>query len=61
MDGNFSAEHMRCRSGMSDILLSPGMSFMANNELFRKHMQSVKEKPQVRESCLHIDTKLICA
>ncbi|KAF8256537.1 hypothetical protein EI94DRAFT_1711089 [Lactarius quietus] len=30
MDGNFAAEHMRCRSGDKDVPLSPGMAFMAN-------------------------------
>jgi hypothetical protein len=50
MDGNFSAEHMHCRSGDTDALLSSGMVFMANPDLYRKHLQSGKESIQV---CTH--------
>ncbi|KAH8994300.1 hypothetical protein EDB86DRAFT_2829803 [Lactarius hatsudake] len=43
MDGNFSAEHMRHRSGERDVALSAGMAFMANLELYKAHLQSVTE------------------
>jgi hypothetical protein len=48
MDGNFSAEHMHCRSSDTDALLSSGMVFMANPDLlYKKHLQSGKESIQV--------------
>ena len=43
MDGNFSAEHMRHRSGEHDIALSAGMAFMANPDTYKAHLQSGKE------------------
>ncbi|KAH8976968.1 hypothetical protein EDB86DRAFT_2819419 [Lactarius hatsudake] len=43
MDGNFSAEHMRHRSGERDVALSAGMAFMANLELYKAHLQSGTE------------------
>ncbi|KAH9015393.1 hypothetical protein EDB84DRAFT_1277318 [Lactarius hengduanensis] len=43
MDGNFSAEHMRHRSGERDVALSAGMAFMANPELYRAHLRSGTE------------------
>ena len=50
MDGNFSAEHMKHRSGERDISLSSGMAFMANPETYKAHLRSAKEVPQVRKS-----------
>ena len=47
MDGNFSAEHMKHRSGERDVLLSSGMAFMANPEAYKDHLQSGKEVLQV--------------
>jgi hypothetical protein len=47
MDGNFSAEHMRHRSGEKDISLSAGMAFMANPETYKAHLRSGKEIVQV--------------
>jgi hypothetical protein len=47
MDGNFSAEHMRCRSAEQDAPLSAGMAFMANPESYRAHLRSGKETVQV--------------
>ncbi|KAH9012052.1 hypothetical protein EDB85DRAFT_1877948, partial [Lactarius pseudohatsudake] len=46
MDGNFSAEHMRCRTGETDVPLSAGMAFMANPNLFKAHLHSGKESVQ---------------
>ncbi|KAH9014270.1 hypothetical protein EDB85DRAFT_1876498 [Lactarius pseudohatsudake] len=46
MDGNFSAEHMRHRSGEKDVALSAGMAFMANPDSYRAHLQSGKEVAQ---------------
>jgi hypothetical protein len=43
MDGNFSAEDMRHRSGEKDIALSAGMAFMANPESYKAHLQTAKE------------------
>ncbi|KAH9033011.1 hypothetical protein EDB85DRAFT_1864729 [Lactarius pseudohatsudake] len=43
MDGNFSAEHMRHRSGERDVALSAGMAFMANPELYKAHLRSGTE------------------
>ncbi|KAN0128953.1 hypothetical protein V8E53_013215 [Lactarius tabidus] len=43
MDGNFSAEHMKCRSGEQDTPLSSGMAFMAHPDSYHKHLQSGKE------------------
>ena len=43
MDGNFSAEHMRCRSGEQGALLSAGQAFMANPDLYGTHMDNGKE------------------
>jgi hypothetical protein len=47
MDGNFSAEHMRQRSGERDVALSAGMAFMANPELYKAHLRSGTEIVQV--------------
>jgi hypothetical protein len=50
MDGNFSAKHMRCRSGEMDTPLSSGMAYMANPNLYKKHLLSGKESIQVCDS-----------
>ncbi|KAH9020291.1 hypothetical protein EDB85DRAFT_2153145 [Lactarius pseudohatsudake] len=67
MDGNFSAEHMRCRSGDADLPLSAGMAFMANPNSYKAHLHSGKEiaQPstcntyraieQANSSCSHLD------
>ena len=47
MDGNFSAEHMKCRSGEQDTLLSSGMAFMTSPDPYIKHLNSGKEITQV--------------
>jgi hypothetical protein len=47
MDGNFSAEHMCYRTTEKDVLLSPGMAFMANPDLYKTHLQSRAEMIQV--------------
>ncbi|KAN0125385.1 hypothetical protein V8E53_015547 [Lactarius tabidus] len=47
MNGNFSAEHMKCRSGEQDTLLSSGMAFMAHPDPYSKHLESGKEITQV--------------
>lgn len=47
MDGNFSAEHMRHRSGERDVALSAGMAFMANPESYKAHLRSGREIAQV--------------
>jgi hypothetical protein len=47
MDGNFSAEHMRCRTGEKDVPLSAGMAFMANPESYKAHLHSGQESIQV--------------
>jgi hypothetical protein len=47
MDGNFSAEHMRHRSGEKDIALSLGMAVMANPESYKAHLRSGWEIAQV--------------
>ncbi|KAI9434614.1 hypothetical protein H4582DRAFT_1818472 [Lactarius indigo] len=46
MDGNFSAEHMRHRSGDKDVALSAGMAFMANPDSYKAHLQCGKEIAQ---------------
>jgi hypothetical protein len=47
MDGNFSAEHMKHRSGQKDIALSTGMAFMANPDLYSAHLLTGSEMGQV--------------
>jgi hypothetical protein len=47
MDGNFSAEHMRHRSGDKDTFLSAGMAFMADPESYKAHLRSGQEIVQV--------------
>jgi hypothetical protein len=47
MDGNFSAEHMRCRTTEVEVLLSPGMAFMASPNSYKAHLQTGKEIAQV--------------
>ncbi|KAF8263675.1 hypothetical protein EI94DRAFT_1772867 [Lactarius quietus] len=42
MDGNFAAEHMRCRSEDKDVPLSPRMAFMANPEHTRPTLKVVR-------------------
>ncbi|KAI9430336.1 hypothetical protein H4582DRAFT_2063950 [Lactarius indigo] len=46
MDGNFSAEHMRCRTGEADVPLSAGMAFMANPNSYKAHLHSGQEISQ---------------
>ncbi|KAH8980291.1 hypothetical protein EDB86DRAFT_2835413 [Lactarius hatsudake] len=46
MDGNFSAEHMRCRTGETDVPLSSGMAFMANPNSYKAHLHSGQEVSQ---------------
>ncbi|KAN0129865.1 hypothetical protein V8E53_012337 [Lactarius tabidus] len=46
MDGNFSTEHMQCRTGEKDVHLSAGMAFMANLEEYKAHLKSGKESIQ---------------
>ena len=48
MDGNFSAEHMKCRAGVMDVPLSAGMAFMAMPEPYKAHLNNACEIPQVR-------------
>ncbi|KAF8258432.1 hypothetical protein EI94DRAFT_1519298, partial [Lactarius quietus] len=43
MDGNFSAEHMRHRTGEKDASLLAGMAFMANPDAYKAHLRSGKE------------------
>ena len=43
MDGNFSAEHMRCREGEAEALLAAEMAFMANPNSFNTHLLSGQE------------------
>ena len=52
MDGNFSAEHMKHRSGERDVALSAGMAFMANPDSYKAHLQSGKEYRHVRNHSL---------
>src|SRR6266704_3584391 len=47
MDGNFSAEHMKHRTGEQDVSLSAGMAFMANPESYKAHLRSGTEIAQV--------------
>jgi hypothetical protein len=47
MDGNFSAEHMRCRTTEAEIPLSPGMAFMASPDSYKAHLNTGKEIAQV--------------
>jgi hypothetical protein len=47
MDGNFSAEHMRHRTGDKDVSLSAGTAFMANPDSYKAHLRSGKEIVQV--------------
>jgi hypothetical protein len=47
MDGNFSAEHMKCRTGALEIPLLPGMAFMANPDSYQAHLRSGQEFSQV--------------
>src|SRR6266404_318992 len=54
MDGNFSAEHMKCRTGDSETPLSPGMAFMANPEPYQAHLRSGLEIPQVCSTVLSL-------
>ena len=59
MDGNFSAEHMKHRSGERDIALSAGMAFMANPDSYKAHLLSGKEITQVCISFLLRFSRLI--
>ncbi|KAF8263339.1 hypothetical protein EI94DRAFT_1488502, partial [Lactarius quietus] len=47
MDGNFSAEHMKHRSGEKDIALSAGMGFMADPEPYKEHLQTRRQIDQL--------------
>ncbi|KAH8984882.1 hypothetical protein EDB86DRAFT_2833344 [Lactarius hatsudake] len=52
---NFSAEHMRHRSGERDVALSAGMAFMANPDSYKAHLQSGQEIAQANSSRAHLD------
>ncbi|KAH9012959.1 hypothetical protein EDB83DRAFT_2233526, partial [Lactarius deliciosus] len=47
MDGKFSVEYMRCRTGETDVPLSSGMAFMANPNSYKAHLHSGQESSQV--------------
>ena len=47
MDGNFSAEHMKHRSGEQEVSLLAGMAFMANPDSYKAHLRSGQEYDQV--------------
>ena len=51
MDGNFSAEHMRHRTGEKDVSLSAGLAFMANPDSYKAHLWSGQESMQVSMEC----------
>ena len=59
MDGNFSAEHMKCRTGEAEVPLSAGMAFMANPDSYRTHLQTAEEVPQVSGICSYVCSCLI--
>lgn len=48
MDGNFSAEHMKCRTSKKDVPLSEGMAFMVKPQPYEAHISNATEIPQVR-------------
>ena len=61
MDGNFSAEHMRCRTRDTEVPLFPGMAFMANPDSYQAHLSTGKEIAQVSGICsshMTVDTYL---
>ena len=47
MDGNFSAEHMKCRTKEADVPLYKGVAFMADPVSYNAHLHSGHEVPQV--------------
>ncbi|KAI9432278.1 hypothetical protein H4582DRAFT_1821382 [Lactarius indigo] len=57
MDGNFSAEHMRCRTGDTDVPLSAGMAFMANPNSYKAHLHSGQE---ISQACQILLTPSTC-
>ena len=54
MDGNFSAEHMRCRTGEVEVPLSSGMAFMADPHSYNAHLRTAKDVPPVSDICTHV-------
>jgi Kyakuja-Dileera-Zisupton transposase len=56
MDGNFSAEHMKHRTGEKDVPLSAGMAFMANPETYKAHLLTGKEIDQV---CVWLSSQIM--
>jgi hypothetical protein len=58
MDGNFSAEHMRCRTRERDVPLSAGTAFMANPDSYKAHLRSGQESIQVYAIFLLCDSGL---
>ena len=53
MDGNFSAEHMRCRTGEAEVPLLSGMVFMADLDSYKAHLCTAKDIPQVSGICTY--------
>ncbi|KAH9022520.1 hypothetical protein EDB83DRAFT_2231091 [Lactarius deliciosus] len=61
------SEHMRCRTGETDVPLSSGMAFMANPNSYKAHLHSGQESSQpstcntyraieqANSSCPHLD------
>ena len=54
MDGNFSAEHMRCRTGETEVPLSSGMAFMADPVSYNAHLSTAKDVPPVSDICIYV-------
>ncbi|KAN0136253.1 hypothetical protein V8E53_006113 [Lactarius tabidus] len=46
MDGNFSAEHMKCRTTEAETPLSAGMAFMTDPNSYKAHLNTGKEIAQ---------------
>jgi hypothetical protein len=56
MDGNFSAEHMKCRTMEAETLLSAGMAFMTDPNSYKAHLNTGKEIAQVDDILLRRST-----
>jgi hypothetical protein len=56
MDGNFSAEHMKCRTTEAEMPLLAGMAFMTDPNSYKAHLNTGKEITQVDDILLRWST-----
>ena len=52
MDGNFSAEQLKMKNPEDDVFLADGHGYFTSKDLYRSHLQVVKEVKEVSKVCV---------